>query len=104
MVILANMAVLKPLTYCDVTNSSDDTVSLFIPPCMSGYSIMLQYCVFPLNPMRLMESVYTRNGSLECKTISSCPILPLPYEGIMSRNHARAILDLISITSVGVMI
>ena len=102
-VTLANVAVLKPLTYCDVTNSSDDTVGLFIPPCMSEYSIMLQYCVLPLNAMRLMESV-SRHGSLEYKKISSCPVLPLPHEGIMLRNHARAIFNLIFVTSVGIMI
>ena len=59
--ISANVAVLKPFMYWDMTSLSDDTVILFIPPLIRGKNNLLATLDFPLKPIKLISNVLLYN-------------------------------------------
>ena len=62
--ISANVAVLKPFMYWNVTSSSDDTVILFILPLIRGKNDLLATLDFPSKPIKLISNVLLYNVNM----------------------------------------
>ena len=81
--ISANVAVLCPFTYCNVTRVLDEIVNLFIPPLTRGNRIFVVAGLLVLKPIRLVVESYRMRLVV--------PVFPVvPYDVIMFMNQAKA--------------
>ena len=81
--IVANVVVLCPFTYCNVTRALDEIVNLFIPLLTRGNRIFVVAGLRMLKPIRLVvESYRTR------LVVLVFPVVP--YDVIMFMNQAKA--------------
>ena len=80
--ILANVAVLCPFTYYDMTRASDEIVNLFIPLLTRGNRIFVVARLRVLKPIRLVVESYRMR-----LVVLVFPVVP--YDVIMFMNQAK---------------
>ena len=79
--ISANVAILCPFMYCDVTRVLDEIVNLFIPPLTRGNRIFVVAGLLVLKPIRLVVELYRMRLVV--------PVFPVPYDVIMFVNQEK---------------